>query len=337
MWTNYWEDWLLYHTVIFDGPNRRIYVGPNTSAVDIKIDVYSAWKEWLLIRDNAKYLPAIRTIGGDAIGGGIYAGDLYFLINNWQLVLDHTVTFTGALFSDDYSSPFTVDAGTSLAQSVVSNLILTHDSVNPNVTVNVTGSAASGSGLTTEQAAQLSTIYQLESESTASFAAIEYSQSLAQTDLSSLVSSQSIAMADLTTIITSQSLASQSLSIVNSTLEYNLSITQGNSSSLAYQSASLVTIEAGVAAGVAIGLTNSSSLAMQSSSLATISNNVDALLSAGGSLTPTQATMLLEMYNLLGLDPTRPLIVNPSYRIAGSEISQSIGTAGDTVTVTRLP
>ena len=89
--------------------------------------------------------------------------------------------------------------------------------------------------------------------------------------------------------------------------------------------------------GISIGLSNSSSLAYQSASLATISNNVDALLSAGGSLTPTQATMLLEMYNLLGLDPTRPLIVNPSYRIAGSEISQSIGQTGDTVTVTRLP
>jgi hypothetical protein len=60
------------------------------------------------------------------------------------------------------------------------------------------------------------------------------------------------------------------------------------------------------------------------------------LQNAGGSLTPTQATMLLEMYRLLGLDPARPLIVTPSTRQAGPEISQSIGLAGSDVTVTRI-
>jgi hypothetical protein len=35
-------------------------------------------------------------------------------------------------------------------------------------------------------------------------------------------------------------------------------------------------------------------------------------------LTTTQATMLLEMYELLGLDPTKPLVVTKTARTAGT-------------------
>ena len=59
--------------------------------------------------------------------------------------------------------------------------------------------------------------------------------------------------------------------------------------------------------------------------------------STGGALTPTQATMLLEMYNLLGLDPTKPLVVSPSQRTAGIDIDQTITQNGSVVTVTRVP
>lgn len=56
---------------------------------------------------------------------------------------------------------------------------------------------------------------------------------------------------------------------------------------------------------------------------------------AGGSLTPTQSTMLLEMYRLLGLDPTIPLVVTATARSAGA-IAQTIAEApAGTVTVTR--
>lgn len=54
-------------------------------------------------------------------------------------------------------------------------------------------------------------------------------------------------------------------------------------------------------------------------------------------LTTSQATMLLEMYNLLGLDPTKPLIVDTTTRTAGADITQSISEVGSTVTVTRIP
>ena len=68
---NTWqEDWLLYHKVVFDGENRLIIVNPGAPLVSVKTDIYSSWKEWAKLRDNAKFLPAIRTTGGDPVGLG---------------------------------------------------------------------------------------------------------------------------------------------------------------------------------------------------------------------------------------------------------------------------
>jgi hypothetical protein len=66
-----------------------------------------------------------------------------------------------------------------------------------------------------------------------------------------------------------------------------------------------------------------------------VSNLIDRI-SAGSGLTSGESTMLLEMYRLLGLDPTRPLIVTSTTREAGGEIEQSISESPPgTVTVTR--
>jgi len=63
---------------------------------------------------------------------------------------------------------------------------------------------------------------------------------------------------------------------------------------------------------------------------------LNSLLSVSGSgLTPAQAEMLLGLYEIMGLDPTQPLIVTPVARTVSSSISQSITTSGDEVTVTR--
>jgi hypothetical protein len=62
---------------------------------------------------------------------------------------------------------------------------------------------------------------------------------------------------------------------------------------------------------------------------------VAAAVSSTG-LSTEQNNMLLEMYRLLGLDPTKPLIVSKTNRTAGI-IGQSISEAADgTVTVTRI-
>ena len=119
-----WDYWELGHKVTFDGLERTITVNPDVTEIDIKIDVYSDWKEWVRLQSNLRYTPAIRAIGGDATSGGQTAGDIYFLRNNWLLVIDLTQTrLTGVIFSDDYDSPLRGFDGSPVFQSLVSSLV----------------------------------------------------------------------------------------------------------------------------------------------------------------------------------------------------------------------
>lgn len=60
-------------------------------------------------------------------------------------------------------------------------------------------------------------------------------------------------------------------------------------------------------------------------------------LQNGQGLDSTQATMLLEIYRLYGLDPTKPLIVTKTARtITGAGINQVISGDANTTTVTRV-
>lgn len=82
----------------------------------------------------------------------------------------------------------------------------------------------------------------------------------------------------------------------------------------------------------------------------------EALNAAGGGSTPSQVAAavwdalratsndpgsmgqaLIELFELMGLDPAKPLIVTPTTRDAGAALSQSIATVGTTTTVTRDP
>lgn len=66
-------------------------------------------------------------------------------------------------------------------------------------------------------------------------------------------------------------------------------------------------------------------------------DNLDVAVSSlvGAGLTSAQATMMLELYRLMGLDPTKPLVVQPTGRTAGAEIEQTYVKVGEVVTVTR--
>lgn len=52
--------------------------------------------------------------------------------------------------------------------------------------------------------------------------------------------------------------------------------------------------------------------------------DLGALIAAGGNLTPDQATQLIETWQVLGLDPQHPLIVDSISRVAGTAVTQSI-------------
>lgn len=86
--------WELEHKVAFDGPNKLILVNRGVTDIDVQVDIYSDWKEWVQLRDNAKYLQALRPAGGDELGGGETLGGQFFLLNGWRMRTwegDHTL------------------------------------------------------------------------------------------------------------------------------------------------------------------------------------------------------------------------------------------------------
>ncbi len=118
------EMWLNEHKATFDGVNKRVLVNDGVTAIDVKKDIYSAWKEWLLA-GNMQFDPAIRTIGGDSTVLGQNAGDIYFLINSWTVVIDfRKTTVTGVLFSDDFTTPWlNSDDLAPISPALVSSLV----------------------------------------------------------------------------------------------------------------------------------------------------------------------------------------------------------------------
>lgn len=126
IWGAWSPDWSLNNKVDFDGINKIIYVHPEVTSLDIRSDIYSAWIDWVVLRDNAKFLPAIRYTGYDPIGGGSYTGDTYFLINGWKLSVDLAkVRVTGVLFSDNYDTAYYTPSLAAQYPATVSALVNT--------------------------------------------------------------------------------------------------------------------------------------------------------------------------------------------------------------------
>ncbi len=97
--------------VTFNGSTKQITVNDGVSTIGVREHLYSAWKRWVIEDNNMMFLPAMRVIGGDPIGGGLYAGDIYFMMNGWQIVLNQPVTLTGILYHDDPISPYVINSG----------------------------------------------------------------------------------------------------------------------------------------------------------------------------------------------------------------------------------
>jgi hypothetical protein len=115
--------WLLYLKASFDGVTKLITLNSNESEIDVRDDLYSAWKKWALTRDNLKYINAMRSVGGDPTVAGEFLGSTYFVTNGWQIVLTNEVTIVGNIFSDDFDTPYLTEEGVVVAYSKVSNLI----------------------------------------------------------------------------------------------------------------------------------------------------------------------------------------------------------------------
>lgn len=99
--------------VTFDGVNKRIVASPGTVTLDVR-DVYSRWKDWIVLSGNEKWLQAFRVAGGDPIGGGNYVSSYFFLLNGWRIrpqEANHTLTVTGSVVVDGGGDAFVATLG----------------------------------------------------------------------------------------------------------------------------------------------------------------------------------------------------------------------------------
>lgn len=92
----------------FDGPSKTIILASGASALDVQ-DCYSRWKEWVILSDNAKYLPAFDVVGGNPTVGSNSISSYFFILNGWKIrpqEADHTLTVNGILVADGNADPF---------------------------------------------------------------------------------------------------------------------------------------------------------------------------------------------------------------------------------------
>lgn len=123
--------------VTFDGSNRLIIVNYGITSLDVKVDLYSDWKEWVLLSDNSKYPTAMTAVGGDPLAGSQYLGTTYFLENGWKIRPyedNHSLEVSGNLYARDGSSPFVQTLGSY-------NVLITLKTSNLVDTVNLAGTS----------------------------------------------------------------------------------------------------------------------------------------------------------------------------------------------------
>ncbi len=92
----------------FDWPNKIIIMDNWTTTADWQI-MYSKWKEWVILTDNSKYLPAFSVIWWQSVWWWKYAGIIYFMTNWWKVrpyESTHTLTITWNCFWEWWAEIF---------------------------------------------------------------------------------------------------------------------------------------------------------------------------------------------------------------------------------------
>lgn len=113
------------HKVTFNGTARTITINLGITDVAVKSDIYSGWKNFVTVDDNAKFTQAMRSTGGDPLPGARFIGEYFFLLNGWKLKPTSgtigDIELDGNLFSDDGSNVFdTTGVDVQLIRNVVS-------------------------------------------------------------------------------------------------------------------------------------------------------------------------------------------------------------------------
>lgn len=95
----------------FNGSTKIISLTPGTTVLGVR-DMYSRWKDWVLIGDNSKYLRAFLGVGGEPIDpvAGTYIPAYIFLTNGWRIrpqEANHTLNvIDGILLVEGGGDPF---------------------------------------------------------------------------------------------------------------------------------------------------------------------------------------------------------------------------------------
>lgn len=118
IWNTWAQEWDFRERVTFNGVTRKITIFPEETQASVKADIYSAWVRWHSINENGRFLHALRYVGGDPIGGGQYTAEIFFLMNGWQIVVDHNVQVDGIIYHDDGLPVFEVLPGGGVVNKV---------------------------------------------------------------------------------------------------------------------------------------------------------------------------------------------------------------------------
>lgn len=118
--------------VSFDGETKTIFVNEGVTTLDVKTDLYSAWKEWNVAGQESPeprvWDKAFTAVGGDPITDTQDLGTTYFLENGWRIQpfaskTSYTLTIEGNLYTREAGeTPFFFAEGVSVSL-VRSNIV----------------------------------------------------------------------------------------------------------------------------------------------------------------------------------------------------------------------
>lgn len=92
----------------FIGDQRLIVLDPGVINVDVQ-DLYSRWKDWVLVGQGAQWIRAMESVGGNPIGFGNTIAPYIVMLNGWKIRPfegNHILTISGNIITDDESNPF---------------------------------------------------------------------------------------------------------------------------------------------------------------------------------------------------------------------------------------
>lgn len=340
VWESWSDEWELEERVSFNGYEKRIVVNSGVTSIELDKHVYSAWARWMTREDNSRFSQAIRFSGYDPIPNG-FTGVTFFMTNGWKFCYNpNEVAVKGAMFSDNFDTAYwNVDGIKPIYPAQVSSLVNSAVSYQNVVT---------GTALTPEQTRD------------AVWAATNlnnYGAGSAGQRLESVGASSNPWDTNISAYTTPGTagnalrVASTDAPIIKAqtdTLEASVTVIRDDLSTIKSYTDTLETSATQLAGYVDTLESSVSAIKSVTDTMPTAANIADAVrtelttelthistLQNGQGLDSNQAIMLLELFRLSGLDPSLPLVVTKTSRIAGG-IQQTISGDSSHTTVTRL-